>query len=84
MFEARQSRTVGKLPGTEQRKMTVRTAGTLLSKSVELSHEVYLAMVSRGFHGEVRLLADFRMRLRDYLGLAVLLSGAGLALWMGR
>jgi len=84
MFESRQSRAVGKLPGSEQRKVTARTAGVLLSKSIELSHEVYLAMLSRGFHGEVYLLNDFRMRLRDYLGLTAFICVGGLAAWMGR
>jgi cobalt/nickel transport system permease protein len=84
MFESRQSRTVGVLTGAKQRKMAARTAGVLLSKSVEMSHEVYLAMVSRGFRGEVRLWTDFRMRARDYLGLTAFLSAGGLAVWIGR
>ena len=64
--------------------MTSRTAGVLLSKSVELSHEVYLAMVSRGFRGEIRLLTDFRMRPRDCVGLTVFILAGSLAMWMGR
>jgi len=84
MFESRQSRAVGILSGSEQRKMTARTAGVLLSKSIELSHEVYLAMVSRGFRGEVRLLTDFRLRPRDYVGLTAFVSTSCLAAWMGR
>ena len=36
MFESRQSRTVGVMDGSLQRRMTARTAGVLLSKSVEL------------------------------------------------
>jgi cobalt/nickel transport system permease protein len=84
MFESRQSRTVGIASASEQRKMTARTAGVLLSKSIELSHEVYLAMLSRGFRGDVHLLSDFRLRLRDYAGLAAFLFvGAG-AVWIGR
>jgi cobalt ECF transporter T component CbiQ len=84
MFDSRQSRMVGKLTGSEKRRMTARTAGVLLSKSVELSHEVYLAMLSRGFDGEVRLLNDFRLRTWDYLGLTGFISAACLAVWMGR
>jgi cobalt ECF transporter T component CbiQ len=84
MFESRQSRTVGALSGREQRRMMARTAGVLLNKSIELSHEVYLAMLSRGFRGEVPLLKDFRMRTRDYLGLSVLVVLAGAAVWIGR
>jgi len=84
MFESRLSRTVGKLTGPEKRRMTARTAGVLLSKSVELSHEVYLAMLSRGFDGEVRVLNDFRLKAHDYLGLTGFACAAGLAIWMGR
>jgi len=84
MFESRESRTVGVLSGREQRRMTARTAGVLLTKSIELSHEVYLAMLSRGFRGEVPLLQDFHIRTRDYLGLMVLVLVAALAVWIGR
>lgn len=84
MFESRQSRTVGRLTGPEKRRMTARTAGVLLSKSVELSHEVYLAMLSRGFDGEVRLLNDFRLKARDYLGVAAFIFAGCLAVWIGR
>jgi cobalt/nickel transport system permease protein len=84
MFEARKSRTVGVLSGFQQRKMTARTAGVLLSKSIELSHEVYLAMLSRGFRGEVHLLTEFRMKPRDYAGLTAFLFIGCLAVWVGR
>jgi cobalt ECF transporter T component CbiQ len=84
MLESRQSRMVGVLNGSEQRKMTARTAAVLLHKSIELSHEVYLAMLSRGFRGEVRLLTDFRLQSRDYLGLTAFLFTSCLAVWIGR
>jgi cobalt/nickel transport system permease protein len=84
MFESRQSRTIGTLSGSERRKMTTRTAGVLLSKSIELSHEVYLAMLSRGYRGEIHLLTDFRLRPRDYMALTAFLMTAGLAMWVGR
>jgi len=84
MFESRQSRMVGLLPPKEKRKVTARTAGVLLSKSVELSQEVYLAMISRGFRGEIRLLTDFQMTARDYAGLAVFLASGVLVVWLGR
>ena len=84
MFESRRSRTVGVLSGSERRKTTARTAGVLLSKSIELSQEVYLAMLSRGFRGDVRLLTDFRLKPRDYVGLTAFLFTGCLAVWMGR
>ena len=84
MFESRRSRTVGRLPGSEQRRMTAQTAGVLLSKSIDLSHDVYLAMQSRGFRGEVRILSDFRMRSWDYVGLLGFVCIGVIAVWMGR
>ena len=84
MFESRQSRTVGVLDRAAQRQVTARTAGVLLSKSIELSSEVFMAMQSRGFRGDARVLVDFRLRARDYLGLAVFLSLAVLSAWVGR
>ncbi len=84
MFESRRSRTVGVLDGPEQRQMAARTAGVLLSKSVALSNEVYLAMESRGFRGDVQILSDFHMTMWDWLGLLLFLAAATLAVWMGR
>jgi len=84
MFESRASRTVGRLPGSEQRRMTARTAGVLLSKSIDLSHEVYLAMQSRGFRGDIRTLSDFCLRSWDYVGLLAFLCTGAVAVWMGR
>jgi cobalt ECF transporter T component CbiQ len=84
MFESRRSRTVGRLDGRTQRRMAAQTAGVLLSKSVELSNEVFWAMQSRGFLGDVKILSEFRMRAWDYIGLATFLTIGGLAIWAGR
>jgi cobalt/nickel transport system permease protein len=84
MLESRQSRTVGVLQGSAGRRITARTAGVLLSKSIELSNDVYLAMQSRGFRGDIRILSDFHMRSWDYLGMAAFLMAGSLSVWMGR
>jgi cobalt/nickel transport system permease protein len=84
MFESRRSRTVGILQPAEQRRIAARTAGALLSKSMELSGEVYLAMQARGFRGDVQILSEFRMKAWDYLGLAAFLLAGTVAVWMGR
>jgi cobalt/nickel transport system permease protein len=84
MFESRISRTVGGLPRAEQRRVTTRTAGVLLSKSVALGNDVYLAMESRGFRGDIQVLSDFRMRSLDYVVLLLFLVAAAAAVWMGR
>jgi len=82
MFEARQSRVVGRLKGHEQRRLMVNTGGVLLSKTLEMGNQVSMAMLARGFRGEVRLLHEFRLRGWDYLaisGFAVAVVAAGLA-----
>lgn len=84
MFEARQSRLVGSLTGGESRKIAAASIGVLLSKSFYLNSEVYLAMQSRGFRGEVYTLDEFQMRSKDWLALAGFLLVAVFAFWLGR
>ena len=64
--------------------MAARTAGVLLSKSVALSNDVYLAMQSRGFRGDVQVLSDFHLTMWDFVGLLAFLVAGAVAVWMGR
>lgn len=84
LFLARRSRSVGKLPPPEARKLFARTTGVLLSKTMATSQQVYLAMVSRGFTGDARLLEPLSMRGRDGLAVTVSLAASALAIWAGR
>ncbi len=84
MFEARRSRLVGSLSGGESRRLAASSIGVLLSKSFYLNNEIYLAMQSRGFRGEVYSLNEFAMRRRDWLALAGFLTVALAAFWLGR
>jgi len=84
MFESRRSRTVGSLSPSESRRLAASAVGVLLSKSVHLSHDVHLAMQSRGFRGEVHVLPEFRARAADWCWLAGFVFLAGAALWWGR
>jgi cobalt ECF transporter T component CbiQ len=84
MFESRQSRMVGTLDGADRRRLAGASVGVLLGKSIQLSNDVYMAMLSRGFRGEVYMLDDFQMRPRDWVALAGFLALAGLAFWLGR
>jgi len=84
MFESRRSRTVGTLKPSDQRHMAARTAGVLLSKSVALSNDVYLAMQARGFRGDVQILSNFRMTVRDCFALPAFVLAAAVVVWMGR
>lgn len=84
MFEARQSRLVGSLDAKESRRIAAASIGVLLTKSFYLNSEVFMAMQSRGFRGEVYTLDDFKMKKRDWLALAAFLFIAVFAFWLGR
>lgn len=84
MFESRRSRTVGALSPAESRRLAASAVGVLLSKSVQLSGDVHLAMQSRGFRGEVHILPDFRARTADWCWLVGFFALAAAALWWGR
>ena len=55
-----------------------------MSKTLQLSGDVYLAMRSRGFQGEVYVLDEFRTAWLDWVMLAVFHYSRLLALWFGR
>jgi energy-coupling factor transporter transmembrane protein EcfT len=75
---------VGKLEGPERRRVAASSAGVLMSKSLQLSGEVYSAMLSRGFRGEVYVLDDFQTSTIDWIMLAVFVVLASGALYFGR
>ena len=84
MLESRRSRLVGDLDGPERRRIAVASIGVLLDKTFQLSGEVYLAMQSRGFRGEVYTLDEFIMRPRDWAALSGFAGVALLSIWLGR
>ena len=84
MFESRKSRTVGKMTASEQRRMAVSSASVLLTKTFQLSGDVYLAMQSRGFRGEVYLLDDFQMKPLDWMAAMAFTALTAAAVWAGR
>ncbi|HEX8924371.1 MAG TPA: cobalt ECF transporter T component CbiQ [Terriglobales bacterium] len=84
MFEARRSRTIGQLPASQRRHMAASAAGVLLQRTVELSGEVHMAMLARGFRGEVYVLEEERMRPKDVVFAFVAICCASLGAWMGR
>ncbi|MDQ2747700.1 MAG: cobalt ECF transporter T component CbiQ [Acidobacteriota bacterium] len=84
MFEARQSRMVGTFDAAESRRIAAASIGVLLTKSFYLNSEVYLAMQSRGFRGEVYTLDEFAMKRRDWFTLFLFVVAAIIAFWLGR
>ncbi len=84
MFLSRQSRVVGRISGAEERRIIAASAGTLLSKSLYLSSEVYLAMQSRGFRGYPRTMDTFKMHRSDWAASAIVALIVVVAIWLGR
>ncbi len=84
MFLSRQSRVVGRLSGAEERHVIAASAGVLLSKSLQLSSEVYLAMQSRGFRGYPRTMDTFQLRRSDWAASGIVIAIVVVAIWLGR
>lgn len=84
MFEAKRSRMLTRMNGREARRAATASAGVLLSKSLQLSNDIYLAMLARGYRGDDFTLDDFSMRAHDWAGLAGFAVLAVLAFWLGR
>jgi cobalt/nickel transport system permease protein len=85
LLEAQRSRLVGPLSGRERRRLAAASAAVLLDQTLRLSSEVHLAMIARGYRGEVHVLDDFRIRPSDWLALAgilVLIAAALVPQWL--
>ncbi len=82
MFLARRSRTIGTFSASENRRWLLRALGTTLARTQHLSEEVYMAMLSRGYKGEMHVLSDFRLKPRDFLWAAFVLISAAILLWI--
>jgi cobalt/nickel transport system permease protein len=84
MLESRRSRVVGELPGPTRRRLAAATAGVLMSRTLEMSGDVYGAMLARGFRGEVHVLDDFKIAALDWVMLGVFVALASGAFYCGR
>jgi cobalt ECF transporter T component CbiQ len=84
MLLSRRSRLVGNMTATDSRRLLSATAGVLLGKSVQMSDDVYQAMVSRGFRGDMRVMQDFQIEAKDWTLLTALLTLAALTYVAGR
>jgi cobalt/nickel transport system permease protein len=67
MYRGRKSRTIKPLSPAVDRNWIASRIGVSFKKSVEMSEDVYKAMLSRGFHGEFRSVDRFRVTIYDYL-----------------
>ncbi len=84
MFLSRKSRILRKLSSGEGRRLMGSTSGILISKSLQLSSEVYLAMESRGFRGTPRTMNQFRFGSADAIAFFVVILISVSAIYFGR
>ncbi len=66
MYRGRMSRTVQPFAPAIERNWTASRIGVTFKKTVEMGDDVYKAMLSRGFHGEFRVVNRFRITAMDY------------------
>jgi len=85
MFTARRARTVGDGgDAVSGRKFVAASAGALFGKTHALSEEVHMAMVSRGYTGDARTLAAFRIGALDVIWIATAVASAIVLVGVGR
>jgi cobalt/nickel transport system permease protein len=75
---------VGEMTGSDSRRLAAASVGVLMSKTLQLSGDVYSAMLARGFRGEVYMLDDFQTTALDWIMLSCFVAIAAAAFYYGR
>ena len=84
MYRARKSRTIRPLPAATERNWTASRIGVTFKKSLDMSEDIYNAMLSRGFHGDFRTVGRFRANLIDYMWLVTVICFGGILILFER
>ncbi len=79
----RKSRVIGALPWRDNVRFLARTAGIILIRSLKLAEDVYLAMIARGFDGQVKLADGRPLRSIDYGWITLTFALVGALIWKG-
>jgi cobalt/nickel transport system permease protein len=74
MYVAKKARTIKAGGIIDEQKWVGGRIGYTLIRSLSMSEKVHMAMMSRGFNGEVHIMQEFKMKNRDYLAGAVAIS----------
>ncbi|MDA8160174.1 MAG: cobalt ECF transporter T component CbiQ [Desulfobacteraceae bacterium] len=75
MYRARKSRTIRPLSSAAGRSWVASRVGVTFTRSMEMSEDIYRAMLSRGFRGDFPTVNRYRCKWADYLWLALALAG---------
>jgi len=84
MYRARKSRTIRPLSPATERNWIASRIGATFKKSVDMSEDIYKAMLSRGFHGEFRSTDRFHAGTTDYIWLVTVLLFGGILILIER
>ncbi len=74
MYIAKKARTIKSRSMFEEQKWVGGRIGYVLIRSLGMSEEVYKAMKSKGYNGDVKTMQEFKMRNRDYVSGAMVIS----------
>jgi cobalt/nickel transport system permease protein len=74
MYAAKKARTIKSRSMFEEQKWVGGRMGYTLIRSIDMSEKVHMAMMSRGYNGDVKVMQQFQMKNRDYFAVAAALS----------
>jgi cobalt/nickel transport system permease protein len=74
MYVAKKARTIKAGGIFEEQRWVGGRMGYTLIRSLDMSEKVHMAMVSRGFSGDVKIMQEFKMHNRDYVAGAMAVS----------
>ncbi len=84
MYLGRKSRTIRRLPAAAERSWIASRIGVTYKKAVDMSEDIYRAMLSRGFYGEFRRISRFHASVADYIWLMTVLCFGGILIMVER
>ncbi len=67
LYVAKKARTIRSSGMFDEQKWVGGRMGYTLIRSLDMSEKVHMAMMSRGFSGEVHVMQEFKMQNRDYI-----------------
>ena len=81
---ARKSRTIKKSSAKAGQRFVASRVGGVLKRSLDTAEKVYMAMLSRGFRGDVKTIEEFRMTKMDYLWILLSIIFLGSIVFLDR
>ncbi len=74
MYVAKRARTIKARSMLEEQKWVGGRMGYTLIRSIDTGARVHMAMLSRGYNGDVKIMEEFKMHDRDYIAGAIAIS----------